>query len=87
MAQFAAGDPGLVEQPNAVVVHGPPQQAPRTDPARADQAVGVDAEQGDGLDAVAGLLLDLADDGVVGVLAVFRAAARQHPLGDTAGTG
>lgn len=47
--------------------------------ARVAAQDGVDAEQGDGLDRVAGLLVELADHGVVRVLAVVHAASRQRP--------
>jgi hypothetical protein len=73
--QFAADDPALVDEADGVMVDGP------SDAVAEDAAGGVDAEQAGDLDVVPGLLLDLPPHGVVGVLAVFHAAARHDPLG------
>jgi hypothetical protein len=73
--QFAAHDPALVDEPDAVMVDS------GSEAVAEDAAGGVDAEQSGHLDAVPGLLLHLPPDGVVGVLAVLHAAARHDPLG------
>src|SRR5690606_10607180 len=79
VAQVAAGDAALVDELHAVVVGGTAQPA-----AGKGAAEGAHAEQSGDLDEVAGLLLHLPAHGVVGVLAVFHAAARHDPLGGPA---
>ena len=74
MAQLAAGDPALIHDAQPLEV------GERSEFARVLAADGVEAEQCGHLGCVAGLLLDLADHGVEGVLPVVHAAAGQRPL-------